>query len=52
MGTYISMVFSEMEHLVTLGGPPDFSIIVWCWRTGIQLATKETGIFNPHQQLR
>ncbi|KAK3911323.1 Cilia- and flagella-associated protein 43 [Frankliniella fusca] len=41
-----------MEYLVTLSGAPQFSLIVWCWRTGVQLASKETNIFNPQQQLR
>ncbi|KAE8749512.1 hypothetical protein FOCC_FOCC003778 [Frankliniella occidentalis] len=45
------MAFSEMEYLVTLSGVPQFSLIVWCWRTGVQLACKETGIFNPQQQV-
>ncbi|XP_034245363.1 cilia- and flagella-associated protein 43 isoform X2 [Thrips palmi] len=50
-GTYLAMVFSEMEFLITLSGVPDFTMIVWCWRTGVQLACKETGIFSPDQYL-
>ncbi|KAJ1521274.1 hypothetical protein ONE63_002955 [Megalurothrips usitatus] len=51
MGSYISMAFSEVEYLVTLSGVPQSSIMVWCWRTGVQLACTDTGIGSPFQKL-
>ncbi|XP_054281212.1 uncharacterized protein LOC128998880 [Macrosteles quadrilineatus] len=49
---YLTMAFAEMECLVCMTGIPTFEIIVWCWRTGVKLASLPTGINSSNIQLR
>ncbi|XP_055684222.1 cilia- and flagella-associated protein 43 [Lutzomyia longipalpis] len=48
---YLYLAFSETEYLVALAGIPDFTLEVWCWRSGQLLATRKSGIFASEQMI-
>lgn len=49
---YISLSFSETEHLIALTGMPDYKIQVWYWRTQDLLTSKETELVSDKQKIR
>lgn len=51
-GPYISLDFSETEHLVAITALPEFLIEIWNWRTGKLLAIEETGLTKEIQWIK
>jgi hypothetical protein len=49
---YISLSFSETEHLISLTGMPDYKIQVWYWRTQDLLTTMGTEMVSDKQKIR
>lgn len=48
---YISITFSETEHLIALTGMPDYQIQVWYWRTQDQLISQNSEIETDKQKI-
>lgn len=48
---YISMTFSETEHLIAITGMPDYQIQVWYWRTQDQLVSQNSDIITDKQRI-
>lgn len=49
---YLTMKFSETEHLVAVSGLPKYELEIWNWRTSKLLAKERTDIQVDHQDLR
>ncbi|RZB40349.1 hypothetical protein BDFB_006651, partial [Asbolus verrucosus] len=49
---YVSMVFTDTSLLLAVGDLPDFNLVVWNWRRGEKLATKNTSIWVQDQLLK
>lgn len=49
---YITMKFSETEHLIAVAGLPRYELEIWNWRTAKLLAAEQTDIQVDFQVLR
>ncbi len=49
---YVTMKFSETEHLIAVAGIPKYELEIWNWRTSKLLAVEQTDIQVDCQVLR
>lgn len=49
---YLTMKFSETEHLICVTGLPKYELEIWNWRTAKLLAVEQTDIQVDFQILR
>ncbi|XP_037027792.1 cilia- and flagella-associated protein 43 [Bradysia coprophila] len=49
---YLTMKFSETEHLIAVAGLPKYELEIWNWRTSKLLAVEQMDIQMDHQVLR
>lgn len=50
--SYLSVCFSETDHLIALTGIATFTLEIWNWRTSQLLGTKQTNLASIEQTLR
>lgn len=48
---YLTMKFSETEHLIAVAGLPRYELEIWNWRTAKLLAVERTDIQTDNQVL-
>lgn len=48
---YLSLAFSETEHLIALTGMPSYKIQVWFWRTQDMLISEESEMITDKQKI-
>lgn len=48
---YISLAFSETEHLIALTGMPQYKIQVWYWRTQDMLISEDSDMVTDKQRI-
>lgn len=48
---YISLAFSETEHLIALTGMPSYKIQIWYWRTHEMLVSQDTEMITDKQKI-
>lgn len=49
---YLTMKFSETEHLIAVTGLPKYELEIWNWRTAKLLAVEQSDIQVDYQVLR
>lgn len=48
---FLSLAFSETEHLIALTGMPTYKIQVWYWRTHDMLISQDTEVITDKQKI-